>query len=387
MRFCITVFLLALVSLLSGKVMAQKGQPGTESHFARGVELQQRGDLTGARDAYLAALKLAPNRVDANANLGAVYVRLGQFDDAIRHYSRALAVNPTQAAVRLHLGAACLQAGKLEAAREAFAAVVKATPLDLRARQLLAIALLKLNRLQEGIAELEKVHQGQPDNREATYTLTSAYLRSRQLDKAATIIGRGLDQSNTPEANLLVGSYETARHNYIRALARLKTAQQQNPKLPGLHSALGHAYVLTGNRKLAVDMFQKELEITADDFNSLAFLGWLYREDGRLEEAAKLLRKALAARPDEAGVLFQLAQISQTQGTAEETAQLLERVVVLKPDHLASHVLLAQIYFKQKRLQDAQRERQIIDRLNAQEQEKQPSTYDLRYTGVTVPLN
>lgn len=387
MRVFLAVFLLAQASLFPARVAAQKAQPSGQSHFARGVQLQQSGDLAGARDAYLAALKLAPNRVDANANLGVIYAQLGQFDDAIRHYRRALAANPAQTAVRFRLGAACFQAGKLEAAREEFAAVLKAAPSDLRARQLLAICLLRLNRLQEGIAELEKVYQAQPDNREAAYTLTSAYLRSRQLDKAATIIAGGLDQSNTPDANLLVGSYETARHNYIRALARLRTAQQQNPKLPGLHSALGHAYVLTGNRKLAVDMFQKELEIAADDFNSLAFLGWLYREDGRLEEAGKLLRKALVARPDETGVLFQLAQISQTQGTAEETAQLLERVVVLKPDHLASHVLLAQIYFRQKRFQDAQKERQIIDRLNAQEQAKQPSTYDLRYTGVTVPLN
>ena len=381
------MFLLVLASLLPEKGLAQKAQPGKQSHFARGVELQQRGDLNGARDAYLAALKQAPNRVDANANLGLVYARLGKFDDAIRHYRRALASDPKQTGIRFHLGAACFQTGKLEAAREEFAAVVKASPSDLRARQLLAISLLQLNRLQEGIGELEKVYQVQPDNREAAYTLTSAYIRARELDKAGAIIARGLDQSNTPEANLLVGSYETARHNYIRALARLKAAQQQNPRLPALHSALGHAYVLTGNRKLAAEMFQKELQVTADDFNSLAFLGWLYREDGRLEEAATLLRKALAVRPDETGVLFQLAQISQTQGTAEETAQLLERVVVLKPDHLASHVLLAQIYFKQKRLQDAQRERQIIDRLNALEQEKQPSTYDLRYTGVTVPLN
>ena len=386
MTVSLAVFLLGLASLLPQE-LPQKTPSGARSHFVRGVELQQRGDLAGARDAYLAALKLEPSRVDANANLGLIYVQLRQFDDAIRHYRRALATDPKQTTIRFHLGAACFQAGKLEEARKELAAVVLATPADLRARQLLAIALLRLNRLDEGATHLEKVYQAQPTNLEAAYTLTSTYLRTRQLDKAQQIIVRSLNQLDTAEANLLVGSYETARHNYLRALTRLKKAQQQNPKLPGLHSALGHAYVLTGNRQLAAEMFQKELETTADDFNALAFLGWLYREDGRLQEAYRLLRKALEARPEETGVLFQLAQISQTQGGAEETAQLLERVVALKPDHLASHVLLAQIYFKQKRLQDAQRERQIIDRLNVQEQEKQPSTYDLRYTGNTVPLN
>jgi len=386
MTFSLVAFLLGLAGLLPQEAL-QKTPSGARPHFVRGVELQQSGDLAGARDAYLAALKLEPRRVDANANLGLVYVQLGQFEDAIRHYRRALATDPKQTAVRFHLGAACFQGGKLEEARKELTAVVQAAPTDLRARQLLAIVLLRQNRLDEGATHLEKVYQAQPTNLEVAYTLTSTYLRTRQLDKAQEIIARGLSQSDTAEANLLVGSYETARHNYLRALTRLKKAQQQNPKLPGLHAALGHAHVLTGNRKLAAEMFQKELESTADDFNALAFLGWLFREDGRLQEAYRLLRKAQEVRPEETGVLFQLAQISQTQGSTEETATLLERIVALKPDHLASHVLLAQIYFKQKRLQDAQRERQIIDRLNAQEQEKQPSTYDLRYTGNTVPLN
>ena len=58
--------------------------------FARGLELHQAGDILGAIDAYKAALAIAPTRADALSNLGAAYVRLGQYDDAIKQYEAAL---------------------------------------------------------------------------------------------------------------------------------------------------------------------------------------------------------------------------------------------------------------------------------------------------------
>ena len=47
-----------------------------------------------------------PDRADALSNLGAAYVRLGQFDDAIAQYEAALKVDPSNNAVRLNLALA-----------------------------------------------------------------------------------------------------------------------------------------------------------------------------------------------------------------------------------------------------------------------------------------
>ena len=50
---------------------------GSEQAFARGVELQQHGDLEGARRAYEESLQMVPRRADALSNLGVVYAHLG----------------------------------------------------------------------------------------------------------------------------------------------------------------------------------------------------------------------------------------------------------------------------------------------------------------------
>src|SRR3989442_8437391 len=51
-----------------------------ERLFARALELQQAGDLLGAIDTYKSALLFLPDRADALSNLGAAYVRLGQYE-------------------------------------------------------------------------------------------------------------------------------------------------------------------------------------------------------------------------------------------------------------------------------------------------------------------
>ena len=74
-----------LFLLITAPVRAQ-AQPAQdfERLFARALELQQAGDVLGAIDTYKAALTISPDRGDALSNLGAAYVRLGQYDDAIK---------------------------------------------------------------------------------------------------------------------------------------------------------------------------------------------------------------------------------------------------------------------------------------------------------------
>src|SRR5690242_12535464 len=82
----------------------------SDAEFARGVGLQQSGDLVGACRAYEAALKLSPRRIDALSNLGLAYGGMRQYDRAIQSFEKALAIEPKQPAVRFNLGLTYLQA-------------------------------------------------------------------------------------------------------------------------------------------------------------------------------------------------------------------------------------------------------------------------------------
>jgi tetratricopeptide (TPR) repeat protein len=344
------------------------GQP---TAFARGVALQQRGDLKGARQAYLDALKLSPKRVDANANLGQVYAGLGDYAAAVKHYRQALAVRPNLTEVRHQLAIAYFQAQRLDSAERELEQVVAAQSENLRARQLLGVTRLKLNKTTQGISDLETVLSAQPENLEAAYTLASACIKSGRIERARSLVEGPLKNISTAESFLVRGTFYSREEDYSRAVEELTRAREINPRLPSLLSELGYAWLLKGEKEKALPCFIDELSLNPDDFSANAFAGWLLRESGQLPQAQLRLKKALTIKPDDPGVLFQMAQLAKSRDAYAEAAELLERVITLRPNFTQGHVLLAQTYYRLKRSLDTERERAIIDRLNIEEQQKQ----------------
>ena len=352
-------------------VFPQPAAQRADHDYARGVELQQHGDLQGARDAYEAALKISPRRVDALSNLGLVYGQLGEYDLAIRTFQKALAVTPKQPVVRFNLALTFLQAQQFENARRELADIVVSQPENPNARYLLGLALLKLGRTGEGIAELEAAQRSMPGNVELACTLASAYIQAKQLPQAKELVENVLSRSDTAEAHFISGSYYLATREYRQSLDHLRRAHELNSNLPDLGTTLADAYALTGSQDLAVGMFEKELRANPLDYTANAFLGWLYLEARQPGQAATYLKRARQIKPNDPDLLFQLARLARLEGNQQEAASLLERVVADKPDYTPAHVLLAQTYIKLKRLEDAARERAIVNRLNAEEQRQQ----------------
>jgi tetratricopeptide (TPR) repeat protein len=349
---------------------AQAPRNQSDREFAHGVELQQVGDLAGARRAYEAALKFSPRRIDALSNLGLVYGGLRQYDRAVESFEKALEIDPKQPTVLFNLGLTHLQSGQNEKARGALSSLVGMQGGNYMARHFLGVSLLKLNRIPEGIAELEAVVNAHPEDVDAAYTLASAYIRGQQLRKAEQLIENVISHHETSEAHLIAGSYHMAAKSYRQAVDEFRRAQQLNPAIPELGVSLGGAYALTGSQQMAAELFEGYLRKNPDDFDSLAFLGWLDLEAQRVDDAEKLLERAHQIRPKDLEVLFQLARIARARERFQEAMELLERVVAAKPDHTRAHVLLAQTYFRLKRTADGNRESEIVRRLNAEEQMK-----------------
>ena len=359
---------------------AQAPTRESDEQFARGVHLQRAGDLVGARSAYELALKLSPRRIDALSNLGLVYGGLRQYDRAVRTLETAREIDPRQTTVLFNLGLAYLQAGQNDSARRTLGLLTGLPGSNYLARHYLGVSLLKLNRIPEGIVELEAVASAHPEDLEAVYTLASACITSKQLDKARQLVETVISRHDTAEAHLIAGSFLMAAQDYRQAVVELRRAQELNPALPELGASLGGAYAMTGSREMAMQLFEEHLRAHPSDFDTLAFLGWLYLESDRLDDAEKALTKAREIRPADLEVMFQLARIARAREQFQEAASLLQRVVAAKPDHVRAHVLLAQTYFRLKKTAEGNRERDIVRRLNAEEEARRQ-----KETGSSAP--
>jgi tetratricopeptide (TPR) repeat protein len=364
------------LSLLQGSGQSAPQADAARTHFNRGVELQQKGDLEGARQAYEEALRLAPRRVDALANLGLVYLNLGRNDKAIETLSKALALKPELTSVRLFLGLARFRAEQFEAAHQELVKVLGEQPGHPQALHLLGLCLLKLERIEDGALALDAALQANPNNVEAAYTLATAYIGLGEIEKAEALLEGPLREKTSAEAHLVRGSLLNARKQAQAALVELTRAKQLNAKLPTLQTQIGYAYLLLVEYEKAASELRAALRQNPYDYHANAYLGWLHIQEKRYPEAAQHLLLALRQKPDNATILYQLGQIQQINGQIEAAVTTLERAVKLRPGFIPAHVLLAKAYSKLKRAEAFAREQALIRQLTEQEQERNLGTQE-----------
>ena len=352
------------------RVQAQQARD-FEGLFARAMELHQAGDVLGAIDTYKAALTIDPARADALSNLGAAYVRLGQYEDAIKHYEAALAIEPLSHTVRLNLALAYYKSARPQAAIPQLKQVVASDPQARNAYLVLADCYLQTGQDKEVVALLKPREALLGSELAYAYLLGTALLRTGDAVEGQTYVDRVFGAGESAEAHLLMGIAHLGRHDYRAAKTELQRAVQLNPRLPTAQSLYGRTLRLLGEQDAAERAFRKELEVNANDFEANLQLGNLRKDAQKFAEASAYLERATTVRPADLTARKLLATVRLQTGRVEEAVTMLESIVKEAPDAVDVHVQLATAYNRLKRTDDARRERAIIDRLNAEAQAKQ----------------
>ena len=91
-----------------------------QDHFRRGTRLLARRDGPGAAAAFLIAMRLKPNYVEACNMLGQAFRMAGRLSEAMGGYMMALRLDPNFGAVHRNLGQAFEETGNLRAAAQAY---------------------------------------------------------------------------------------------------------------------------------------------------------------------------------------------------------------------------------------------------------------------------
>src|SRR6185503_19159577 len=100
-------------------------------------------------------LAISPDRADALSNLGAAYVRLGQYDDGIKQYQAAIKADPANSTFRLNLALAYYKSARPNEAAPHLKRVVASEPEAKNAYLVLADCYLQTGQDQEVISLLK----------------------------------------------------------------------------------------------------------------------------------------------------------------------------------------------------------------------------------------
>jgi tetratricopeptide (TPR) repeat protein len=146
--------------------------------LARGTQCLEAGDSKGALDAYLAGMRQYPREWRFPFNAATLYYRERRMADAFRLLNVALQVEPTSSSIHQRLGAWMLEMGQLET----------------------------------GLSVLERAVHLDGENLESLLQLGTAYLETRQAERAEELADRAVAiHSDQAGAYLLLGFVLSAR--------------------------------------------------------------------------------------------------------------------------------------------------------------------------------
>lgn len=236
-------------------------------------------------------------------------------DEAVDWLKQAEAVAPDTASAKLVLARVYLAAQDAARAVALARAAVEAAPTDPEARSVLGAALLASGRPQEAAGALERALElgGGPDPEEVLVPAAGA-------QRARWLLGR---------AKAELGSFEEARD-------LLEDAATRNwgpiPPPPGVNVDLAAVYQRLGNRRAAIEYYQRAIQADLDDadvYNNLAFL---YAEEGdHLQEALELAQLAVDLAPSHV-TYDTLGWVYYQSGKYPEAVEQLTKAATEQPD-------------------------------------------------------
>ena len=163
-----------------------------------------------------------------------------------------------------------------------------------------------------------------PQSAEALYGLGSAYLQQQKTNPARECFERVLQ---------LHASYPGT--------------------LPNAWNNLGILAGRGGNSDLAIQHFERALQIDPDHSVALQNLGSAYRQKKDWPQAKRVLEKALALNPDDPEANYSLAMVYAQTNDANRAYQYLQKALLARPDYPEALNNLGILYLRTERPQEA----------------------------------
>jgi Tfp pilus assembly protein PilF len=147
-----------------------------EAQYNLGVVQQQQGDLPEAEASYEAVLRVHPDYVNAHINLGVVKLCLGKLEEAVAAFRTVLRLQPGHFGASYNLGKALQRQGDLAGARQAYEAALHRQPEHADAYNDLGVVLQSQGDLPGAMAAYQTAVHFQPECAEAHWNSALLWL-------------------------------------------------------------------------------------------------------------------------------------------------------------------------------------------------------------------
>jgi tetratricopeptide (TPR) repeat protein len=331
-----------------------------------GVVLDSRHQFKEAEEAYLKAVKLAPDSASLLNNLGNHYLARGDSENAFRTFEKVLVRDPAHVNANLQtaqlaldrkeyaLSLRCLgrlpkaeqqaypvrllrlralwgsgeKAGAEGLLRELDAEAAS----DIRYRFALAMAFVSMERYSEAEEAFTVVLQADPVNFDILYNLAMSALKAGHLERAAEVFRRA-QQVRPGDVDCLVG---LARALMLggkdsSALPVLVRASQLAPNRADILLLMAQATYNAGFYADTVIAYDKYLKLKPDDDLARRERAFALTRSFGVEEGIKELQEYIKRHPKDPWGYYKLAA-AQSPADKEQSLESINKALELKPD-------------------------------------------------------
>lgn len=245
-----------LVLLLAvGSVVPAQTSLDPAEYFRRAQQAMEARDYEAAELAWKAVITQLPDLPEARSNLGLVYHLQRNYDDAIAQFREALRQDPGLLAAKVFLGIDYYLTSRPDRAIQELEGARALGPQNPMACKWLAMSYVQVEDYQSAIQQLTACRRLDPGDLDLIFHLGRAYGKVSRLAFQA-VRRAGLE---SPWLFLLRGQMFEKQGDARSALDELRHAARLEPRMPGVHYAMGRVLERDERLRDALSAYAGEL--------------------------------------------------------------------------------------------------------------------------------
>ena len=357
-------------------------------YVALGQIETERGNLEQARRYYLVAVQLHPDTTAAYNNLGHVLLKLNRVDEADAVFREALAQDKTLASAAFGRGEVGISRGQFDVARHFYEHAIQHAPhepifhksladvlrsignskaaeaSEMRYRRTLAERYLRQahwfienKQPQRALSPLQKALETDDLFTPALKDYAYIQMQLGKLAVAKQTYQRVLTvEPNSHQALLHLGMIETKLGNVPNAAAHYLTLIKHDPDFMDTYVQLANLREKSGNLAAAEEALTMGIQHDPTWAPGYLWRGKIYQKLDASDMAETDFRRAIQLAPNVPFPKEALASLLATENRKLAEALTLAKTAVKKDNRPTHRATLAFVYYRLKRISDAQHE-------------------------------
>ena len=323
-------------------------------------------------------------------------IESGHPEQALVQLDTLVAQSPALAGVQTLRGLAFYNQDHLPQADQAFAAALQANPQDQEAAQMRGLTLFRMGRPADAIplllasarataSSLSEPSASQTTASQTTasqttasqakadpyYLLALCYIDIRRYDEARHAFAAQYGFLPDSAAAYLLAARMLLRREYLPVAQEFAAkALALDPQLPLVHALLGEIALAGNHLEEAIAQFASEQQRNPLEPSVYDRLGDAYSRQANYPEAIAALQRAVLLEPHATGPYILLGKVMLKRQDAVGAANYLERAKAMDPANYMTRSLLGQAYRAMGRREEAAKETQAAEQLQAASEPK-----------------